>query len=184
MDEGQLCGKCSKPKAKAAKDGVAVCQCGQPTKYDRKFCDEIIAFFDIPPYSTIDVTVKLKNGTEVTKTQIVPADLPTLAGFARKILVHRDTVHEWSKEYPEFSDAIKRAKTIQEDIWTTNGMKGYYDTTFAIFFGKNNLGYVDKTEQKVTVEKDGAAVLAASLLGNLHEGDSGEEKSGKAEESA
>lgn len=169
MDEPTVCGKCSKPKEPDANEGEAFCECGRPTAYDPKLCDDLLDFFDVEPYREVEVTITYKDGREETRFEERANDLPTLAGFARRIGVHRDTLHEWSKQYPEFSDAIKRAKEFQEDVWVTNGMKGYYPAAFAIFFGKNNLGYKDKTETDITMKKDGASALANALLGHEDE---------------
>lgn len=136
---------------------VAKKKVGRPTDYDPKYCDELIEYFDVEPYREVEVTITYKDGRTETRDEERPNDLPTLAGFARKIGVHRDTLHEWANavdnegnlKHPDFSDAIKKAKEFQEDIWDTNGMKGHYVAPFAIFFGKNNLGYKDKREIEV-----------------------------------
>lgn len=126
---------------------------GRPTKYDRAFCDELIAYFlRWEPYKTVNTMLGPKE---------IPNDLPTLAGFAIQIGVHRDTIHEWAEgkdedgklNHPEFSDAIKKAKTIQEHYLVTNGLRGNFDKTFSIFFAKNVLGWKDvqHVEQNSTV---------------------------------
>ncbi|MBX3451501.1 MAG: hypothetical protein KF777_18175 [Planctomycetaceae bacterium] len=55
--------------------------------------------------------------------------------------------------HPEFSDAIKKAKTSQEHCLVTNGLRGNFDKTFSIFFAKNVLGWEDvqHVEQNSTV---------------------------------
>jgi len=117
---------------------------GRPTRYRREFAERVIDYFmRARPYRTINTMFGPKE---------IAADLPTLAGFAMEIGVHRETLNNWASEttkdgrlkHPEFFDAIKKAKTIQEDIWATNSLRKLYDRTFAIFFGKNNLDYVDR----------------------------------------
>lgn len=115
---------------------------GQPTKYDPRYCDEILTFFDREPF---EVTVT-EDG-KVTKTA---CKLPTLNAFAHSLGLHRDTLHEWTQKHPEFSDAVKRAKALQEDILMQNGLFGGYDKTFAIFTAKNVAGWRDKTEQEIS----------------------------------
>lgn len=56
---------------------------GRPTKYDPKYCQAAIAYM----------------GQGYSKT-----------AFAGSIGVARDTVIEWAKEHPEFSDAIKKGQ--------------------------------------------------------------------------
>lgn len=105
---------------------------GRPSEYDSKYCQEILKYFGVKPYETNE------RGREVA------ADLPTLAGFASKIGVHRDTLHQWTKDHPEFSDAYKKAKDLQENFIVVNGNRGLINTAFAIFTAKNVLGWRDK----------------------------------------
>lgn len=123
---------------------------GAPTKYDPKYCEEIMKFFDIQPHFETPVTTTYKDGTTKEEIKLLPSDLPTLAGFAVKLGVHRDTINQWSKDYPEFSDAIKRAKECQENILITNGLQGLYAQPFAIITTKNVLGWRDKSDTDIT----------------------------------
>ena len=120
---------------------------GRPTKYEPHICEELIKYFDIEPHFETPIITTDKKGNTVEKIAFIPSDLPTLAGFARKKKVHRDTLHEWSKKYPEFSDALKRAKECQEDILVTNGLKGLYEQPFAIFTAKNIMGWRDSKDE-------------------------------------
>lgn len=103
---------------------------GRPSVYSPDYCGEVIAYFlSKPPYRE----VLTQFGP-----RLIANDLPTLAGFAVKIGVCKQTLHNWMDEHKEFLDAIARAKAAQEFIWATNTMNKLYDKTFAIFFGKNN----------------------------------------------
>jgi hypothetical protein len=84
----------------------------------------------------------------------VAAMLPTFQSFADKIGVHIDTLHEWKKVHATFSEAYARAKQLQEHIWLVNGMNNLYNSQFAQFFGKNCLGYKDKTEIDAKIKQD------------------------------
>lgn len=61
---------------------------GRPSKYDPAYCEQIIA-----------------AGSEGL----------SLTAFAGVIDVCRDTINEWTREHPEFSDAVKRhaAKRVE-----------------------------------------------------------------------
>jgi len=85
---------------------------GRPSKYKSDYCDELIKYFDIEPHFETPVITTYKDGTTKEEVKFIPSDLPTLAGFAKKIGVHRDTVNQWEKDHKEFSDAINRAKDI------------------------------------------------------------------------
>ena len=38
--------------------------------------------------------------------------------------VHKDTLYEWVKVHPDFSDALTRAKQLSQDWWETKGQDG------------------------------------------------------------
>lgn len=145
---------------------------GRPSKYDPKYCEEIIAFFDRDPYQPL--MVKDEDGNPIPATNksgdphLVPCAFPTKEGFARAIGVHRDTIHQWQQDHEEFSDAIKKAEDIQKDILIQNALVGCYDRTFSIFVAKNVTDMRDKQELEHTSpdgsmspKDSGAAVLGA-----------------------
>jgi len=124
---------------------------GRPTDYDPKYCEEIVAYFDIKPTKITHERFYYKNGDEKEKEIEVANELPTLARFAHSIDVNRCTLREWADKYPEFSAAYKRATELQEDIWQKNALKGLYNPAFAIFMGKNVYGWRDKREVEQTL---------------------------------
>jgi hypothetical protein len=96
---------------------------GRPTDYNKKYCNQIIRW--------------MGQGNSIT-------------GFAGKIGVSKDTIYEWIKVHPEFSDSIKkgRAKTVKflEQVGTL-GMMGKipnFNAAAWIFTMKNKLGWADK----------------------------------------
>ena len=129
---------------------------GRPTKYDPKFCDLIIEYFSVPPTNIIYRTEYNRDGSVKCEVPVVmPAELPTYQGFAHSIDVHIDTLIEWTKVHPEFSDAYARAKQLQEQIWLVNSLENRYNAQFAMFFGKNCLGYKDRAEVEINPDSDG-----------------------------
>ena len=135
---------------------------GRPTKYKEEYCQKLIKFFNIAPHFETPCITTLKNGTTKEEIKFIPSDLPLLSTFAVSIGVCRDTVYEWANgkdkdgklRHPEFSDALKVAKDCQRRILITNGLKGLYNNTFAIFTAKNLIAWRDKTE--VDQKVDGA----------------------------
>ena len=119
---------------------------GRPTDYKKEYCEDIVKFFNVEPYFETPVTYQDKKGNITSKVVFIAANLPTLAGFAKKIGVSRDTLNEWEHVHPEFSDAIKKGKACQESILITNALRGDYNPAFSIFFAKNNMGWTDKTD--------------------------------------
>lgn len=70
-------------------------------------------------------------------------DIPTVNGLCLALNICRDTLWEYAKK-PEFSDAVKRARTRLEAAWERR-LAGNA-CTGAIFWLKNQ-GWSDKTEQ-------------------------------------
>lgn len=126
---------------------------GRPTKYEDRFIQGLIDFFNVEPYEKISNTDKEGN----TKVTFVPNKFPTLARYACEIGVCKDTLYEWSVaktedgelKHPEFSAAYKKAKSYQEAVLVEGSMVGAFATTFAIFTAKNVLGWRDKQEDEV-----------------------------------
>jgi len=52
------------------------------------------------------------------------AKLPSLAGLARHLKVNQDTIYQWKKVYPEFSEYIKRIADAQQDDLMNSGLYG------------------------------------------------------------
>ncbi len=57
---------------------------------------------------------------------------------------------ELAEKYPKFSEALKRAKGLQEGKVVKNALTNMYNSTFSIFLLKNNFGWKDKVEQEIT----------------------------------
>ncbi len=143
---------------------------GRPTKYDPKYCDEILEYFDIEAYREVDVlTTDKKTGREYINSELRANDLPFFSGFARKIGVNGDTLVEWSHVYPEFSAAYKEAKELQTQILATNALQGLYNPSFAIFTAKNISGWRDQKEMALT-GKDGGPIAFVDMASDDGEG--------------
>lgn len=152
---------------------------GAPIKYTRKRTKEIakamIEFFDIDYTQVLTETITTKNGGEKVKEIRIGANFPTIISFCRKEKFTKDTLHRLIKQkkengdlvHPELSDAYKRAKEIQEDIWLNNSLNGHYNAQFAIFAGKNIFNYKDKSERDLTT---GGKPMSA-LLDELEDDD-------------
>lgn len=124
---------------------------GRPTKYRPIYCKLILEYFDIPPVKdVVTEIIDKKTGELKFEHKEVANKWPTLFGFARKIGVDDETLIEWGKVHPEFSAAIKKAKSIQQDILVENALHGRYEQPFAIFAAKNIFKWTDKTETDIT----------------------------------
>lgn len=103
---------------------------GRPTKYRPEYCEKILEFFSQAPFQEI----KCPDTGNIKR---FGNPMPFLSTFAKEIGVNQDTLHEWSRVHPEFSEALKKAKSLQKEFLITNGLLGLYNPTFAIFTAKN-----------------------------------------------
>lgn len=111
---------------------------GRPTDYKPEYAEMLREHFNIDAWT--------KDG----EGKYIPGSFPTLAGFACKVNVCRQTLLNWADQHEEFFDALKMAKEHQERILVENGLLGVYDKTFAIFTAKNLIDWRDKVEQQHT----------------------------------
>ena len=119
---------------------------GRPTDYKPEYAKELEDFFDV---KACEYVVE-ENSKGIMCQVVKPQPLPTLAAFACKIGVHRETLLNWTKTHPDFLDAYKKAKDHQERVLVENGLMGGYDKTFAIFAAKNLIDWRDKQEVEHT----------------------------------
>jgi len=125
---------------------------GQPPKYKKEYCAELINYF-ASRERTREVEVKTidRNGIEHVSHKVEPIGPPTIMGFAIELGVARSTLYLWADEYKEFSVAMEMAKDIQGEHIVQNSMEGKSPTAFSIFMMKNNHGWTDRIEQKTEV---------------------------------
>lgn len=58
--------------------------------------------------------------------------IPTIEGIALKLGISRDTLYEWAKKYPEFSDTLDKLKMMQKESLTEIGIFGGKEINAAI----------------------------------------------------
>lgn len=147
---------------------------GRPTKYDEKYVDDLIAYFeefvDQPFTKEVireETTFYEKTGgkkAQRVEFKFVGKRLPTLFGFARKIKVNYTTVYRWAEErigkrpadgekdkrpykYPEFRNAYKSRILYQTEFLTALGLGGIAPPAAYVFTAKNVLGWRDAIDQ-------------------------------------
>lgn len=103
---------------------------GRPTKYNPKFCDQIIEFVG-KGYS--------------------------ISAFAGYIGVSLSVIYDWFKVHPEFKEARDIAKSKSLYIWESMYLTGLFEdkegpqkvnTSLMIFGMKNHCQWVDRVEQR------------------------------------
>ena len=82
----------------------------------------------------------------------------SLAAFAGKIEVNQDTMHEWAKKHPEFSEAKRIAIGKSLQWWEKQGVDGLWDITILY----------DKEGKKVKATKKLNATVWIFNMKNRH----------------
>ena len=105
---------------------------GQPTKYTPEVIEEINQY--------------LKDAVPENMS------IPTVEGIALKLGISRDTLYEWAKVHPEFSDTISRMKMLQKEALIKTGIFGgkEINATIIALLLKVNHDMVEKTAVDVT----------------------------------
>lgn len=85
--------------------------------------------------------------------------------FSATIGVHRDTLYEWEKVHPEFSEAKKKGTEASFLWWEKLGMAGAvgkvknFNAAVWIFSMKNKFGYRDKHEHTNPDQQPGKVII-------------------------
>jgi len=107
---------------------------GRPTKYKESYCNDVMKW--------------LGEGE-------------TLASFADEVCCcTRDTLYEWARIHPEFSDAIKRGRARGERYWMNFAKENMvlpkshsFQAAPWIFLMKNQYKWTDRVEHSGAEEK-------------------------------
>ena len=77
--------------------------------------------------------------------------LPTIEGLALYLGVNPDTLFEWDKRYPEFSETLKRILALQKKQLIDDGLYGgkEVNATMAIFLLKVNHGMREEPQFQI-----------------------------------
>lgn len=91
---------------------------GRPTKYEDRFCEEVVAY--------------MREGFSLT-------------AFAGKIGVSRATIDNWMREHPDFLEAATQGKALRLQAWEEIGLKvakegGGTGSATIVVFGLKNMG--------------------------------------------
>lgn len=121
---------------------------GRPTKYREEYCDLIVEYFN-KPHLTLSHEQVATAGKVVELSEEKASELPTFADFAIEIGVCIDTLNEWTRVHPRFSESYKKAKSLQENHIIKNAYAGRVNTIFSLFMLKCNHGWREETKEEV-----------------------------------
>ena len=146
---------------------------GRPTQYKSRYCQMLINFFDIEPFTDLEIPHYNKFGKTdkegnpiVTWVDVkrVANRTPTLQRFAKKIGVGISTIYDWLNEKhgsykPKFSDAFACARELRKWFLIENGLHRCHDATYGKFVITNLTDMKDTQKQEIT-GPDGGPVKA------------------------
>ena len=114
----------------------------KPLRYRPEFCEKLLLFFDVPPFTVTEVT-KRDGSVSLVETA---AELPTFAAFAKMLGTTCKVLAAWEEKHPAFRQAALKARDLQGNILIQNSLRGNYSASFAMFTAKNLLGWKDGKE--------------------------------------
>lgn len=116
------------------------------------FVKHALASWDLPKIDTSD-PVQVEERIHWYFQHCVDDDLkPTVMGMCNALGISRDLFYHWGigeNRRETHQDAIKKARSILEEVWETYMVEGKINPIVGIFLGKNHFGYVDKKELAV-----------------------------------
>lgn len=118
---------------------------GQPTKYSeatQKKANQYIKNCG-NEYWDYHKTRGDKSDTFERKIEI---RLPTVEGLAIYLGVHRDTLYEWAKHHPTFSDTLGTISQLQKEMLLVGGLNGDYNPMIAKLVLAANHNMTDRTD--------------------------------------
>lgn len=63
--------------------------------------------------------------------RVIKVNLPSLVGLALYLDISEDTVHEWNKIHPEFSEYTRKILAMQKKVLIDSGLSGDYNQKIA-----------------------------------------------------
>ncbi len=87
--------------------------------------------------------------------------IPSKAGLACYLAVHRSTLYEYAKQSEEFSDTLEGILALQESKLINKSLSGEFNPTISKLMLANH-GYSEKVQQELT-GKDGKDLLPPAL---------------------
>lgn len=110
------------------------------------------------------------------ETKKMDVNLPSMEGLAAYIGVSRDTINEWSRVHPAFSDVLGKVKVEQGKRLINKGLSGEYSPVIAKLLLMSKHGMAEKTEtditsggQSITAGAENVAAIVAEAERRLKE---------------
>jgi hypothetical protein len=125
------------------------------SKYDPKYCQEIIDFFTVKEaFSLVPLTTSFykpgkgqdKGAVKTERLEIVPIPPKFFEQFARSIGINPTTLYDWEKAHLEFKDAMNQCRELRSQQIISGGLMGIYDARYCALVSKNfpEVGFKDE----------------------------------------
>lgn len=143
----------------------------RPTDYKLDFHPQKVLEYLSSCEDEIDEYHKTRGEKSDSFDRIVKVKLPSIEGLAYFLKISKDTIYEWCKIHPEFSDVIDELRQKQASELINKGLSGDYNPTIAkVLLTKH--GYREGIDQ-TTNDKD----MPVPILGNVFHNNSNNEGS-------
>lgn len=104
---------------------------GRPTSYDFPKLHKIVEQYIADCVDEEDEFHKTRGEKSDSYDRIIRVRIPTIEGLCLKLDISKDTLYEWIKIHPEFSDDIDKVQKLQAERLIQNGLNGNYNPTIA-----------------------------------------------------
>lgn len=120
-----------------------------PSKYSQKMVKKTKKYTKMCEDEQIQV-LKQENAEKGYQMfeQKTKVNLPSVEGLAFYLKVNVDTIYDWKKKYPDFSEAIGELHAKQTKMLLSKGLSGEYNSTIAKLILASR-GYREKMDVKV-----------------------------------
>lgn len=117
---------------------------GRPTKYNSDILKKAQEYLALCVDSVERVVSQESEKYTMYKQKLV-VNLPSIEGLAIHLGIVKDTIYQWEKEHPEFSDVINTLRAKQAVKLLNSGLSGEYNPYIAKALLSKH-GYSEKQE--------------------------------------
>ena len=118
---------------------------GRPTAYDEKYIASVDEYLAEHIDEEVQVVKQSSEKYELYDNKL-KVKLPTIEGFARYIGVNKTTLYEWEKVNEDFSNALDKIRTEQQERLINSGLSGDYNSTIAKLILSSNHGMRERAD--------------------------------------
>lgn len=141
---------------------------GRPTEYKEEYISKATEYLNCCQ-DTVEEYHKTRGEKSDTYDRLVHVRLPSIEGFALFLDVNKTSLYEWEKKYPEFSNALDKIRTTQQQQLMDKGLSGEYSPVIAKLILSANHGMREK--QDVTTDGKELPIPIINVLSNYEKED-------------